>query len=96
MSSGTRFFKTSSADNEAGQIDMNYSRDGAMIDETSAINSLFQRPTEQSKRVYLAGAGHEVRGNNGFLIQSNFRPFDEQSFVMRDNLYDQKEALFGD
>lgn len=45
VSTGVRFFKTSSSETESGQLDMHYSRDGANIDDSANLRSLFSRPT---------------------------------------------------
>lgn len=95
VGSGLRYFKTSKSENEAGTLDMYYSRNGAAIDETSTINSLFTRPTDSNCKLHLAGATGSIRGTNGFLVQSNFRPYDEHSYDLRDPVASNK-ALFDD
>jgi len=68
VSAGIRFIKTSTSDNEAGQIDIHYSRDGSAIDESTALNTVFSRPSESSKRVYLAGTTGILRSAAGFVV----------------------------
>lgn len=68
VSAAVRFIKTSTSDNESGQIDMHYSRDGAAVDETTPLNTLFSRPSDSSKRVYLAGTSGMLRSAAGFVV----------------------------
>jgi hypothetical protein len=96
VSTGMRFFKTSASDTESGQLDLHYSRDGATIDSNSDLRSLFNRPTNASARMYLAGSYGAIRGQTGFIAQCSYRPHDQKSFEFHDPSHDQKSALFGD
>jgi nicotinate-nucleotide pyrophosphorylase len=62
VSTGIRFFKTSLSDTESGQLDMHYSRDGASIDDSTNLRTLFGRPTSDTRRLYLAGHHEALRG----------------------------------
>lgn len=95
VSTGVRFFKTSASESESGQLDMFYSRDGANIDEAATFNQMFNRPSRNSQRVYLAGNYGPLRGRVGFISQCNYRPHDMQSFEFHDTKIDKEKSLFG-
>jgi len=63
-----RFFKTSVSESESGILDLNYSRDGAAVDEKASLGSLFGVPTESSTRLYLAGGFGSLRNQAGFVV----------------------------
>lgn len=96
VSSGARFFKTSVSDTESGTLDMYYNRDGSGLDEATAVATLFERPSSHSTKLYLSGSSHALRGRTGFIGQANYRPFDMNSFDMKDGHRSAQEALYGD
>lgn len=54
-SAGLRIFKTSKSENESGQLDIAYFRDGHTIDNNSTLSTDLGRPRNDRMRMYLAG-----------------------------------------
>lgn len=96
VAAGVRFFKTSTSDSESGVLDQVYSRDGAMLNDSDSLRDIFNRPSTQSDKMYLAGTQNEVRGRNGFLTQCSYRPHDEQGMEMLRPENDKQNALYSD
>jgi len=84
VSGGMKIVKTSKQESESGILDMLYSRDGSSFDEGAALNADLARPRPDRTRLYLAGQGCCLRGQNGFISQVNKRPHDDASFDLLD------------
>lgn len=68
VASGMRVFKTSTAENESGKLDVIYARDGANVDSSTTIAQSLGRPRSDRFRQYLAQSGTEsCRGKHGFV-----------------------------
>lgn len=85
VGAGMRFFKTSSADAESGTLDLVYSRDGAAFDDGQAFGQDINRPKSDRIRLFLARTNdNSLRGQAGFVAQTNYRPIDDIAFNYRD------------
>jgi len=84
VASAVRVFKTTSTETEAGTLDIVYGRAGQSLDEGQQLITDLARPMSDRVRLYLASAeGGCCRGKPGFLVQNNYRPYDQQSFEFR-------------
>lgn len=84
VASALRVFKTTSAETESGTLDIIYGRAGQSLDEGQSLITDLARPMSDRVRLYLASAENGCcRGKPGFLIQNNYRPYDQQSFEFR-------------
>lgn len=78
-----RVFKTSSSETESGIIDIVYAQDGLGFDDNHQIGSTLSRPKADRQRHYLAQTETgNCRGRAGFVVQGNYRPFDDVDFEM--------------
>lgn len=97
VAAGLRVWKTSSSENESGALHSIYGRDGVPIDENVSLATEMSRPRLDRATVFLAQGecyGH-CRGRQGFTIQNNYRPHDEESFRYRQADRPSAETLFG-
>lgn len=97
VAAATRVWKTSTSDNESGTLNCIYGRDGIPIDENVSLATEISRPRMDRTTVFLAqsSCSQQCRGRNGFTIQNNYRPHDEESFRFRQAERPSTETLFG-
>jgi len=85
VAAGVRVFKTTASTSEGGILDILYSQDGIPWDSGANVSKDLARPKLDRARHYLAQVSHDsCRGRAGFVVQNNYRPFEEIDFEFRE------------